>query len=137
MATENLIRLTYYSEPLESMSENDVDNLLKQSRQNNQDNEVTGILFFSGTVFLQVLEGTESVIIKLYTKIIDDPRHKNCHLLDISFGQRRFFTEWAMGYIPQAQADIDKLKLKLSNHQKTHRQSLSEVTGLLRAYLGK
>jgi hypothetical protein len=80
------------------MSESDVDNLLKQSRQINQDNEVTGILFFGGTDFLQVLEGTESVIIKLYTKIMDDPRHKNCHLLDISLGQSRFFSEWSMGY---------------------------------------
>lgn len=137
MGTGSLIRLIYYSELQQSMSETEIDNLLKQSHQNNHQNDVTGILFFSGKDFIQVLEGTEPVIIKLYAKIMDDPRHHHCQLLDISFGQSRFFSEWAMGYFPQAPADIDMLKSKLSNHKKIHRQSLSEVTGLLKTYLRK
>ena len=137
METGNLIRLIYYSELELSMSESDLDNIINQSRQNNRENEVTGILFFSGTDFIQVLEGPESVVIKLYATIMNDSRHKNCELLDIGFGQNRFFSEWAMGYVPQVRADLDKLKSMLSNHQKRHRQSLSEVTGLLKTYLRK
>lgn len=137
MATGNIIRLIYYSEAQKAMSNSDIDDILKLSRQSNEENDVTGILFFGGTDFIQVLEGQESVIIKLYAKIIGDPRHKNCQLLDINFGQDRFFSEWAMGYIPQEQVDIGKLKAKLSNHQKTHQKSLSEVMTLLRTYLGK
>ncbi len=45
METGNLIRLIYYSELELSMSESDLDNIINQSRQNNRENEVTGILF--------------------------------------------------------------------------------------------
>lgn len=137
MTTESLIRLIYYSEPQKSMSNDDIDEILKISRENNQKNNVTGVLFFGGADLIQVLEGEESMVIKLYAKIIDDPRHKNCQLLDINFEQERFFSEWAMGYTPQEHVDVARLKAKLSNHQKTHQKSLSEVSVLLRTYLGK
>jgi hypothetical protein len=63
---------------------------------------VTGVLCFSGGVFLQALEGGRSAVNQLYLKIAADTRHRDVVLLSYEeIGERRF-AGWSMGQVNMA-----------------------------------
>jgi len=72
-----LHNLFYCSLAREDISKDDILNILKCSRKNNEKIEVTGILLYwkKTNQFLQLLEGEESVILNLYYKTCKDTRH--------------------------------------------------------------
>jgi hypothetical protein len=73
--------------------------ILRQSKANNPSTGVTGVLCFSGGIFLQVLEGGRSAVNKLYNRIGADPRHTDVELLLYEeIGERRF-ASWSMGQV--------------------------------------
>jgi hypothetical protein len=73
--------------------------ILKKSTHNNPTVGVTGVLCFSGDIFLQVLEGGRSQVSKLYNCITQDPRHKDVVLLSYEEIEERSFASWAMGQV--------------------------------------
>jgi hypothetical protein len=80
--------------------------LLNQSRDFNQENNITGILLYvkgqqitkSKGRFMQLLEGDELTIRKLYTKIEKDDRHESIVLLQFGKYDDRCFTDWSLGF---------------------------------------
>ena len=52
-----LVRLMYASRANEPVRQDSLQAIMKKSTQNNPDIGVTGVLCFSGEIFLQVLEG--------------------------------------------------------------------------------
>lgn len=93
-----MYHLIYFSTGTKHFSEMELSELLKQSRKNNQKNNVTGILLLVEGCFLQILEGEKSTIKTLYNKVKKDTRHNN--ILKISEGttQERVFKAWSMGF---------------------------------------
>jgi hypothetical protein len=82
--------------------------ILRQSKANNPAIGVTGVLCFSGGIFLQVLEGGRSAVNRLYNRIAADPRHTDVEvLLYEEIGERRF-ASWSMG-----QANMSRLNPSL------------------------
>ncbi len=59
---------------------------------------MTGMLLFKDGNFLQVLEGEESVVMKLYDTISHDPRHYGVSIIDQGNLEARQFGEWSMGF---------------------------------------
>ena len=76
-----LVRLMYASRAAEGLKPDAVGAILKKSTANNPAQGVTGVLCFSGKVFLQVLEGGRSQVSQLYNRIAQDPRHTDVVLL--------------------------------------------------------
>lgn len=80
--------------------------LLDQSRDFNKQNDITGILLYvkgqkitkSKGRFMQLLEGEERIVRKLYKKITNDTRHGAVTLLQIGKYDERIFNEWSMGF---------------------------------------
>ena len=72
-----LHNLFYCSLAKEDISKEDILDILKCSRRNNEKNKITGILVYwkKTNQFLQLLEGEENVILNLYDKICIDNRH--------------------------------------------------------------
>jgi hypothetical protein len=72
--------------------------LLKQSRTNNRQLGITGLLLFSNDSFLQVLEGEQPPTEAVFERIKADHRH--CRVLTLSNGpiQQRIFPDWSMGF---------------------------------------
>ena len=82
----------------------DVDNLavrdiLRRSQANNHRLGITGALCFSGSFFLQCLEGERGAVNRLYNRILGDPRHRDCQLLSFAELVARDFVSWDMGYV--------------------------------------
>ncbi len=57
---------------------------------------VTGALMFRGGVFVQLLEGEDDAIERVFERICRDIRHRRLVLLDLSEPDRRVFGEWNM-----------------------------------------
>ena len=94
-----LVRLMYASRATDTLRPEVLNAILKKSTQNNPTVGVTGVLCFSGDIFLQVLEGGRSKVSRLYNRIATDPRHQDVVLLSYEEIEERSFAGWAMGQV--------------------------------------
>ena len=94
-----LVRLMYASRTSEAFKAEGLSAILKKSTTNNPSVGVTGVLCFSGEVFLQVLEGGRSQVSALYNRIAGDPRHRDVVMLSYEEIDERSFAGWAMGQV--------------------------------------
>lgn len=80
----------------------EVGRILLQSRRNNGRNRLVGGLYFADGCFFQVLEGRHDQVEALYTRLQDDPRHRDLEVLDRRDIPRPAFQGWAMKHVPDA-----------------------------------
>ncbi|MGB0524938.1 MAG: BLUF domain-containing protein, partial [Flammeovirgaceae bacterium] len=71
-----LAQLVYISSRHKSCSTKQIAKILEASRPYNEKHQITGILLYSESSFLQVLEGDRLDILLLYDKIKKDSRHQ-------------------------------------------------------------
>ena len=111
--------IIYYSSSEELLREADLLSLLEQSRRDNAEKNITGILLFVQGSILQVLEGEENVIEALYKKIEQDPRHTHVTKVFNRHIQQRSFQTWNMGYktISRHQFEIIKTIIDLEDYE--------------------
>lgn len=92
--------ISYVSEQSHSLSQTDIEQLLRKSRTANTSKGITGILIYFEGVFTQFLEGPERQIDALYGKIAADKRHKQLRKLFSGSSDDRFYGDWSMAYKP-------------------------------------
>jgi hypothetical protein len=109
-----LVRLMYVSRATEPVRPEALNAILKRSMQNNPPAGITGVLCFSGNVFLQALEGGRSQVSQLYNRIAADPRHREVVLLSYEDIDERCFASWSMGQVNMARLN-PALLLKYSD----------------------
>lgn len=80
------------------MSQSELLDLLKQARENNTRNQITGMLLYKDGAFMQAFEGEEEVAMRLHGKILVDTRHKNIITLLSEPLESRQFTGWSMAF---------------------------------------
>jgi len=66
-------------------------------RRNAQD-DITGMLLYSGGNIMQVLEGDEDAVRLTYERIGQDTRHRNATVILEEEITERSFPDWRMGY---------------------------------------
>jgi len=103
---KDFIQLLYLSNAKPELKQEELDSILRVSRENNPSRDITGLLVFANGVFIQVLEGPSSEVHKLFEKICDDTRHQEVAILGEYRGQERIFTKWSMGFL---QSTLDEL----------------------------
>lgn len=94
-----LVRLLYTSRAAAEFDAEALALILKQSKRNNQEHGVTGLLCYSGAHFLQVLEGGRGAVNKIYNRIAADSRHTDVELLCYEEIAERRFAGWSMGQV--------------------------------------
>lgn len=94
-----LVRLLYASRPATPLSAAILDEILAQSRTNNPQQGITGILCFSDNIFIQVLEGGRDEVCETYNKIVRDNRHREVRILTYDEISERRFGGWTMGQV--------------------------------------
>ncbi|MDP9045015.1 MAG: BLUF domain-containing protein [Pseudomonadota bacterium] len=97
-----LVRLLYSSRAAEPVRPELLVSILKKSNQNNPGAGITGVLCFSGDVFLQALEGGRAQVSALYNRIVADARHRDVVLLSYEDIDERAFAGWSMGQVNMA-----------------------------------
>ena len=93
-----LTTLIYISSALHEMDDAELDQLLVEARAQNLALDITGMLLYSGGTFMQVLEGERDTVLRLYARIINDPRHKDVTLIEHETCETRCFPDWSMGF---------------------------------------
>ena len=104
--TEDFIQLLYLSNAKPELKQEELDSILRVSRENNPSRDITGLLVFANGVFIQVLEGPRKAVHKLFEIICDDTRHQDVAILGEYTGQERIFAKWSMGFL---QSTLDEL----------------------------
>ncbi len=94
-----LVRLLYASRAAEGTNTDALAAILKKSKAANPAEGITGVLCFSGGIFLQALEGGRMQVNRLYGRIVADPRHRDVVLLSYEEIDERMFAGWSMGQV--------------------------------------
>jgi len=95
-----LSRMLYVSRSSIGLDDDaELQKILEVSRRKNPDLEITGILCAGGGHFIQILEGPQENLIRLYGIILADPRHYDSVLVGIAPIEKRIFRHWSMGYL--------------------------------------
>ena len=93
-----LVRLLYASRVVDP-GQAAIEDILSQSRMSNPSAGITGILCYSGEIFLQAIEGGRMAVSELYGHILKDARHKDVVLLHYEEISERRFGGWTMGQV--------------------------------------
>lgn len=72
--------------------------VLQRSRINNARDGITGALVVSDDDFMQVLEGSRTVVAKCFMRIMQDPRHRQIQILLACEINSRLFPDWSMHF---------------------------------------
>jgi hypothetical protein len=110
-----IVRCLYASRAAAPLKPTVIEGILEQSRTQNPPRGITGILCYSGDVFIQVLEGGRDEVCELFNAIVRDPRHTHVRLLAYDEIRERKFSNWTMGHV-----DLSRINpgLLLKYHEK-------------------
>jgi len=101
-----MLSLTYVSSATRLFSEQELIQLLKESRARNTHWDISGMLLYKDGNFMQVFEGPDEAVRQLYDNITKDPRHRDVILLREEAIDERQFPDWSMGFRNLADADL-------------------------------
>lgn len=94
----NTARLIYVSTARPDLTFADIEGILDTARTRNAAEDITGLLLFDGSSFMQLLEGPEDAVERVFSSIADDARHTGIVRIHSETGVTREFSDWAMGY---------------------------------------
>ncbi len=93
-----MIQISYISTATRPMTQEDLEQILRSSRENNARMGITGMLLYGNNTFIQILEGEETAVNKLIASIKKDPRHTDFQVLNKKTVDRREYADWSMGF---------------------------------------
>lgn len=112
-----LSQLVYVSNRKPSCTAEEIEKILVSCKKNNPPLNITGVLLYSDTKFIQLVEGDAKVITTLYDKIKLDARHSNPMMLSYGPIKEKSFPSWHMGSKKMASNDVD-FKTDISSEDK-------------------
>ncbi len=101
--------LIYVSIATQPFSEAELVDLLTTSRKNNAAVGVTGMLLYKEGKFMQLLEGEETQVARVFEKISRDSRHRDVITLLKGREDKRSFSEWMMGFANLENAEAESV----------------------------
>jgi hypothetical protein len=105
-----MLQISYLSRSRAPMTPAQLLELLLQSRRNNVERGITGMLLYGNGTFLQVIEGEDAVVDRLVERISVDPRHDGIQLLGRREIQERQYTDWSMGFERVTDAGLQQVE---------------------------
>lgn len=100
-----LVRLLYASRAIQPHTQAILDSILVQSHTHNPAQGITGLLCYSGDIFMQVLEGGRNEVCGLYNRLTTDTRHSGIEILQFEEIDQRRFANWTMGQVNLAKVN--------------------------------
>lgn len=91
--------LIYVSTAVRLLDNNELLEILRTSRKNNIENNVTGLLLYKEGNFLQILEGEEADVKFIFEKIKKDTRHTDIIIIFEEPTETREFDNWQMAFL--------------------------------------
>jgi hypothetical protein len=104
-----IYHLIYRSVAQKALSDKELSELLLNSRTYNKEEQITGILLHAEGEYMQVLEGEEAAIKRLYARIEADHRHTEVRMVTDGTTLFRIFPRWSMGFLHVYKEDFLRL----------------------------
>jgi hypothetical protein len=101
-----LIQLIYVSSDSRQLDRGDIAKMLESAVRHNAANDVTGMLLYYSGNFMQVLEGEETAIDEVMSRISADDRHQDIMEISRKTISSRDFSEWSMGFHGVSAKDV-------------------------------
>ncbi len=117
-------RIIYLSSSTKYLSSYEIGSLLSNARENNLINGITGLLLYADGDFLQVIEGPNIPIIKLFESIQRDTRHKEILTITNTEIKEKHFPNWNMGFFISNYEELSKIE----GYETISKQSLSKIS---------
>ena len=115
-------QLIYVSRVVEPVSSADLKSLVAHARNFNSIHHITGILFYDGEHFAQVLEGGYEEVESLFARIQQDRRHFQVTVVTRTRRPRREYPHWGMaGHMVAAKQFAELVKCLPDENQPTPR----------------
>jgi len=105
-----MIQISYISKATQAMSQDDLEEILRTSRENNARLGITGMLLYGNKTFVQILEGDEKTVNELVEKIKRDSRHADFQVLKKKTIDRREYADWSMDFKRVSGEDFQSVK---------------------------
>ena len=105
-----MIQISYISKATKAMSQDDLEEILRTSRENNARLGITGMLLYGNKTFVQILEGEEKAVNELVEKIKQDSRHADFQVLKKKTIDRREYADWSMDFKRVSGEDFQSVK---------------------------
>ncbi len=112
-----LSQLVYVSNRKPTCKQEEIDKILNSCKKNNPSLNITGVLLYSDTKFIQLVEGDAKVIMDLYDKIKKDTRHSNPMMISYNAIAVKSFPNWHMGTKKIANGEVE-FKTDVTNNEK-------------------
>lgn len=113
-------RVAYVStlklQPTSSQFPSEMMRILNESRSNNRQLNVTGVLLLVGETVLQYLEGDDETIATLLYKINLDTRHHNLSVIMNTTADQRLFASWAMRVLSRPALRYEEAAEQIMRH---------------------
>lgn len=136
---KDLIHIVYVSFAQNNLSEKELKHLLREIRKKNAEQGITGLLLYNDGSFIQVIEGSEEVIHRVFTSISKDNRHTNVVKLLEEPIDHRAFPDWSMGFRQISDKQSSSIPgfsdfMHRENPAQTIRSSTEQVIYLLNSF---
>ncbi len=92
-----LSHLAYVSVRKNNCTEDEIKKILAACEKNNPPLDITGVLLYSDSRFIQYVEGEAVKLTALYDKIKNDARHERVVMISYSPIPNKIFPSWHMG----------------------------------------
>lgn len=102
---QQIWQLLYRSVQAYEMETADMVKLLFDARAFNRENGITGLLLHHRGRFMQLIEGDQYEVQRLYRRIAEDSRHRDVVLEVNAPSEGRLFPQWQMGYADAPEMD--------------------------------
>lgn len=102
--------LVYFSTSFGLFQEEDLASILQESRRNNAQANITGLLLYLNGSIIQVLEGEKQAIEALYKRIEQDQRHTHVICVLNRPISHRLFARWSMAYETLSTSQLDDIE---------------------------
>jgi hypothetical protein len=91
-----LSQLVYVSNRKANCSKEEIEKILRSCEVTNASLDITGVLLYSKTRFIQYLEGDARELLGLYDKIKGDKRHEKALIVSYGAIRSKEFPSWQM-----------------------------------------
>lgn len=101
---EAFVHVSYCSQARADLSSADLDCVLDVSKKNNKRDQITGLLTYSGDIFIQFIEGPKRSIDQLMYRLRGDARHRDLIVLSEGAEHARLLPDWDMELVSAYEA---------------------------------
>lgn len=128
--------LVYISNAIQLFEERELEELFASTKASNSLKNITGILLYRDGTFMQIMEGNQEDVEKLFKTIERDPRHNNILRILQRNIEKPLFSHYQTGFsVFKNYKELDNFEIFLKQHENS--SHANSILALLTPFLNE